>query len=105
MRIEVDPIHRGRRLEMIRLILALRQSDSVKGFWIHFIAFAVVMPVLLVINLVGSPSPWWVQWPFLGWGIGLIVHAIAVFGLGGWLGPAWEEKRINDYIERHDRGA
>lgn len=102
MTLESDRSHHGRRLEIIRLVVALRRKDAVKGFWIHFAAFVLVMPLLLIINVVASPG-WWVQWPFLGWGIGVAVHALAVFGLGGWLSPAWEQKKVREYMDEQDR--
>jgi 2TM domain len=51
------------------------------GFYIHLTAYAVVNALLVAINLATSPGYLWFKWPLLGWGIGVFVHAIIVFGL------------------------
>jgi hypothetical protein len=48
------------------------------GFYIHLAAFVAVMALLLVINALHG-GPWWVRWPLLGWGTGLLAHGIATF--------------------------
>jgi hypothetical protein len=55
--------------------------------------------MLLVVN-VATPGVWWVQWVFLGWGIGVLAHALVVYGLGGWLGPEWEERKIRELMAK-----
>ena len=44
-----------------------------QGFRIHAIVFAAVMIFLALLNWWIAP-PYWVQWVFLGWGIGLLGH-------------------------------
>jgi len=78
---------------------AKRRVRLLRSFYIHLMLYASVMILLLIINLATSPV-WWVQWPFLGWGIGLAAHALAVFGFVGWLGPEWEERKIKELMER-----
>ncbi len=59
---------------------------------------------MLVINvLVGGG--WWFYWPLIGWGIGLGVHALAVFGFsgGGPWGREWEERKTREFMDQ-DRG-
>ena len=51
------------------------------GFYIHLTAFLVVNASLIVINLVTSSGHLWFQWPLLGWGIGIVAHALVTFGL------------------------
>lgn len=62
-----------------RLRRAEDQADAILGFYIHLIAFVVVMTILFVIN-VRSVGDWWVQWPAIGWGLGVLGHWMAVFG-------------------------
>ena len=47
-------------------------------FRIHLVTFIAVNALLAAINLILTPEYLWVKWPVLGWGIGLIVHAINV---------------------------
>lgn len=43
----------------------------------HLAVYISVIALLAGINLLTSPGDWWVQWPALGWGIGLLSHALA----------------------------
>ena len=78
---------------------AKRSVKSIKGFYLHLLIFVLVMTLLVVINAV-TGGRWWVQWPFIGWGIGVAAHAVAVFGSGGWLGADWEARKIREIMER-----
>ena len=60
---------------------AAQQVEAITGFYIHLVVFALVMALLLVINWVTLEDEiWWVQWLFLGWGLGVALHAWAVYG-------------------------
>ncbi len=45
---------------------------------IHLINYLVVNTILAVINLTLTPEYLWFKWPLLGWGIGIILHALNV---------------------------
>ncbi|MCI0513202.1 2TM domain-containing protein, partial [candidate division KSB1 bacterium] len=45
---------------------------------------------------------WWFYWPLLGWGIGVLSHGIAIFGLGGYLGKDWEDRKIKEIMEKEN---
>jgi hypothetical protein len=65
-----------------KLVRAQRQVGVIMGFYIHLATFVVVMALLLAINFAlyyWANSVWWVQWPFLGWGILVLAHALFVF--------------------------
>ena len=65
--------------EQQRYDRAHARVQALKGFYIHASAYVLVNIALFAINvLVGGG--WWFYWPLLGWGIGLGVHALAVFG-------------------------
>jgi two-component system LytT family sensor kinase len=83
-------------------VAARRKVKSIKGFYLHVSIFALVVTFLFLVNLM-SGGPWWVQWVILGWGIGIAAHAMAVFGLAGWLGSDWEEKKIKELMDRKPR--
>jgi hypothetical protein len=72
--------------EQRRYDRAHARVQTLKGFYIHASAYVLVNIALFVINvLVGGG--WWFYWPLIGWGIGLGVHALAVFGFSG--GGPW----------------
>ncbi len=79
--------------------LAKQQVAKIKGFYGHLSVYATVMTLLFVINLL-THGPWWFHWPLLGWGIGVALHALDVYGLGRAFGPEWEEKKIDEIMRR-----
>ena len=75
--------------------------QAIKGFYIHTTAFVVINIGLLAINA-GVGGVWWFYWPLIGWGIGLGLHALAVFGFsgGGPWGRQWEEQKIREMMDK-----
>ena len=51
------------------------------AFLIHLVAYVLVNAGLIGINLSTSTQHLWFKWPLLGWGIGIILHGLAVFVL------------------------
>ena len=73
---------------------AQARVKELKGFYTHATAYVLVNIGLFVINLL-TGGGWWFYWPLLGWGIGLGVHALSVFGFsgGGPFGQDWEDRK------------
>ena len=47
------------------------------AFYVHLAVYLFVNALLIAINLLTSAGErLWFQWPLLGWGIGVFVHAI-----------------------------
>jgi hypothetical protein len=83
---------------------ARTRVGALKGFYLHATAFVVVNIGLFAINVLAG-GVWWFYWPLMGWGIGLGLHALAVFGFGGggpW-GQDWEERKTRDIMSK-ERG-
>ena len=61
----------------------LRQAeahvDAIIGFYIHLAVYVLVIGLLIVVDATDD-NDWWVQWPAIGWGVGLLGHAFGVFG-------------------------
>jgi hypothetical protein len=51
------------------------------GYYIHLTAYVVVNALLVGINLATSTKHLWFKWPLLGWGVGIIAHALVTFAL------------------------
>jgi hypothetical protein len=79
---------------------AKRRVRRLRGFYLHLTIYVLVNALLLAINLVTSPSILWFFWPLLGWGIGIVAHAVSVFGTGPFLGKEWEERKIKQLMDR-----
>ena len=58
---------------------AKKGVEARRDFYIHLAVYVCVNIVLIVINLATSSDYLWFKWPLLGWGIGVLVHALCVF--------------------------
>lgn len=70
-----------------------------KGFYAHLVSYILVNLLLFLINIMTSPDVLWFYWPLFGWGIGIVMHGLFVFGFGLWLGQEWEEKKIEEIMD------
>lgn len=75
---------------------AAKRVEELKGFYSNLISYCLVIPFLAFINLYTSPQYLWFVWPMLGWGFGLSMHALKVYGIG----KNWEEKQIQKILDR-----
>jgi 2TM domain len=80
-------------------IQAQHYVAKLKGFYVHLATYVAVNSLLFAINALTS-GPWWFYWPLLGWGIGIAMHALGVFGFDRVLGREWEEKKIEELMKR-----
>ena len=79
---------------------AKERVEAVKGFYIHLTVYVVVNLILFSINMIVSPDGLWFFWPLMGWGVGVALHALRVFGAGRWFGADWEEKKIDELMKQ-----
>ena len=82
-----------------KIARAQQQVEAITGFYIHLVAYVIVIALLVVINLAASTT-WWVQWPFLGWGIGILAHALVVFGKTPSFIKNWQLKKIKELKDK-----
>lgn len=57
---------------------AEKRVEAKLEFYKHLAIYIVVNILLIVINLMTSPDYYWFKWPLLGWGIGIVIHALKV---------------------------
>jgi fatty acid desaturase len=76
-----------------KLLRARRRVAAIKGFYVHLFVFALVLAGLFAINAASGGS-WWALWVLFGWGIGVVAHALAVFGRKPQAVAAWEERKV-----------
>lgn len=77
---------------------AIRRVAALKGFYIHLALYLAVNAGLLLVDALTGPR-WWVQWIFLGWGIGVAAHALAVFGHASKVVADWEDRKIKQLMD------
>jgi hypothetical protein len=80
--------------------------QEIKGFYAHAAMYLLANAGLAVLNLATlkkNDSVIWFIWPLIGWGIALAVHAISVFGIGRFLGKDWEQRHIQQELDRRQK--
>jgi transcriptional regulator with XRE-family HTH domain len=80
--------------------LALAHVRKLRGFYIHLAQYVVVIGFLAIVNLVTSPHYFWVIWPALGWGIGILFHGLRVFDKVPFLNGEWERQQVEKHLGR-----
>lgn len=81
-----------------KYLRAVEQVEEIKGFYSSLIAYCIVIPILIYINLKFVPQFHWFWFPIMGWGIGLTFQAFKAFAYNPFLGRDWEEKKIQEYM-------
>lgn len=79
---------------------ALEYVRDIKGFYSHLVNYVLVIAFLFVINFITSPGYIWAWWAALGWGIGVLTHALSVFEVFNFFGPDWEKKQVEKRLGR-----
>ena len=80
---------------------AHKQAKAIRAFYISATWYAVIIPLLWIVNLFGGGKIW-AFWPMIGWGIGLTIHGLSVFAGGTFFGPAWEERKVEELMAREN---
>ena len=81
---------------------AKARVDALRQFYVHAGTFAVIIGLLIIVDALTGDG-WWLYWAALGWGTGLIWHALAVFGPQRHFGANWEQRKIQQEMERDTR--
>jgi hypothetical protein len=78
---------------------ARRRVRAQRGLNIHAMIYAAIMSFLVFIN-VTTGGEWWMHWPAIGWGLGLVIHAMFATNGTGLFGRDWEERKVQDILQR-----
>ncbi len=81
---------------------ARKRVKEKKKFYNHLSTYLVMGGFFFLVNYFSSPGTWWFYWPMLGWGIGIAMHYLKVFGLtaAGIGTKEWEEKEMRKEMRR-----
>lgn len=84
---------------------ARKKVEKIKGFYVHFAVYIVINIFLLAIIAVNldKGENFWKFGHFstaFFWGIGIVFHALGVFGADIIFGKDWEDRKIEEYINR-----
>ncbi len=87
-----------------RYNLAYKRVKRIKGFYTHLVIFIVVNSIVIINNSFQSSNTFLWSWKnfstALFWGIGLLAHGLSVFGRNIFFGKNWEEKKIQELMEK-----
>lgn len=89
-----------------RYNLAYKRVKRIKGFYIHTLVYVLINAFLLLSifnsSRVEEAVFWeWQTWnTVFFWGIGLVAHGLSVFGKNIFFGDKWEEKKIQEFIDK-----
>ncbi len=75
---------------------AKKRVEELRGFYGNLLAYCCVIPFLIYVNLTFMPEFQWFWFSAGGWGFGLMMHALKVFGYG----PTWEERKIQEILNK-----
>lgn len=85
--------------ENFAYLKAKKQVDKIKGFYGSLISYCLVMPFLIFINLRISSGYQWFWFPLLGWGFGLVMKGLKIYGYGS----NWEERKIQEILRKEEQ--
>ncbi|MBT8243777.1 MAG: 2TM domain-containing protein [Winogradskyella sp.] len=84
-------------------IRAKKRVEAMVGFYWHLAVYIVVNLFLILLIGLNSNSGFSGFGPYATaffWGIGLLFHFIGVFGFSFVLGKNWEQKKIEEFMEK-----
>ena len=80
---------------------AKEHVEKLKGFYIHFAIYLMMMPVFIFLNFRSTGFPWAI-FPIVGWGFGVAGHAMETFNYNPFLGKDWEEKKMKELMDEDE---
>ena len=79
--------------------MARKKVKKVKAFYRHFGIWLIFSAFFIFLNINTDPRELWAIFPIAGWGLGVALHAIGVFGFPG-RSKDWEERMIEEEMSR-----
>lgn len=89
-----------------RYEVAYKRVKRIKGFYVHLMVYVFVNAVIICANYYGNSNEDSFSWNLqtfstaLFWGIGLLAHGLSVFGRDLFFGENWEEKKIQELMDK-----
>ena len=92
-------------LDQLKYDQALKRVKRIKSFYTHFVVYIVINIALIISNYQQlEPNESFFSLRIfstpLFWGVGLLAHGLSVFMPTMLLGKDWEEKKINELMEK-----
>lgn len=81
------------------LLIAVDHVRQKRRLQIGLVAYGLVIPMLVAINVFLAPRHPWAIYPAFFWGLGLAFKALRLSGYSVW-GPAWERRELEKRLGR-----
>lgn len=88
------------RTEHMKTRRAAEAMAARMGLYVHAGVYAAVVAILALVNVLSAPDELWVHWVALGWGAGVALHAVLVFGRWPRRVQAWHLRKIRSLREQ-----
>ncbi|MBQ0788080.1 MAG: 2TM domain-containing protein [Oceanihabitans sp.] len=86
---------------------AKKRVGQLKGFYWHLLSYIVInIVILIMISRSVDSEHFWTFNVFstvFYWGIGIFFHFMGVFGKNVFLSKNWEDKKVQEYIEKEEK--
>lgn len=71
--------HEGNVQKWKRALRSKRKAEALVILWIHAACYLGVNLFLVALDIITGNKRFWSIWPILGWGVGLLTHALCVW--------------------------
>jgi hypothetical protein len=85
-----------------------KQVRRMAEFYRHAFIYVVIIGLIWALNFMTMKTDrplwsYWAIWPTIGWGIGLFFHGLSAFPNSFFLGPNWEERKVQELMKKTER--
>ncbi len=82
---------------------ARRRVNELYSFYVHLAIYLMVNIGLVLLDLIQGDGLQWAHWVVIGWGIGLVAHAVTVFFAATLTSSRWEARKLAEFTEEEER--
>ncbi len=82
-----------------RYLRAKERVQELRKFYGNLTAYVIIITMLAIVNYLTYWGYKWFLWAALGWGIGLLFHAVKTFNLNPFFSRDWEARKIKEFME------
>ncbi len=79
---------------------ARKRAKEIRGFYYNLLSYCIIIPFIIGINLIYVPEFHFFWFSMVGWGTGVILHGMDVFGYNPFMRKNWEEKKLQQLLEK-----
>ncbi|WP_394750533.1 2TM domain-containing protein [Spongiimicrobium salis] len=87
-----------------KYLRAKERVEAIKKFYSSLFSYIVFITLLGALNYYTNQWEYmWFLWAAFGWGIGIVVKAVKVFGTNVFMGRDWEERKIKEFMDKDQK--